>query len=204
MVIFIYGASAIGKTTFLRNHQYILQPPTGMNLVMVYADHCEEHHLVGIRDFMVVKESKKWGGKRKEKRPMFHLDTMIGDDGTMWVVECMRYLNGLWPELIQAHKLNGGGLRIIVPWYTGETGQYFRQERCDKIGKSLSEYWLDAKNCFSESDYRVRSCEKHLVPVGIPCEFVEIGKSRANWQQIWLLMQRWLGESVEEWYNGLR
>lgn len=195
MMLFIYGPSAIGKTTFLKSVQHSLVPPIGSKLVVVYADHCVEHH-----GDVIIKESKKWGGKRVEKEPMRHLDNMIGDDRTMWVVECMRYLNGLWPELIEAHQRNGGGLRIIVPHYTGEVGRYFRQQRCDKLGKKMSEYWM-VKNCAGESEYRKNSCIKHLVPVGIPVKCYKIDKKRTNWHTLGIGLKWWLSESIEEWYN---
>lgn len=208
MMLFIYGPSAIGKTTFLKSVQWDLVPPTGSKLVVVYADHCEEHHQVldvycddTIGDvFASIKKGKKWGGKRAEKEPMRHLYNMIGDDRTMWVVECMRYLNGLWPELIEAHQRNGGGLRIIVPYYTGEVGQYFRQQRCDKLGKEMSEYWT-VDNCLSESDYRVNSCRKHLQPVGIPCIFISIDKERRGWDTVRKFVMGCLIEDAD-WYDG--
>ena len=195
MILFIYGASAIGKTTFLKSVQYSLKPPSNTGLVVVYADFCEEHH-----GDVIIKKKRKWGGKREEKRPAYHLDDMIGDDGVMWVVEAMRYLNGLWPEVIRAHELSGGGVRVIVPYYSGEVGRLFRQQRCDKIGKKLSKYWT-VEHCLAESDYRVRSCKKHLVPVGIPCEFVEIGPTREEWVLVRQIMRQWLAEPVRCWYK---
>jgi len=198
MVLFIYGPSAVGKTVFLKGIQHNLQALTDVNVAVVYADLAMEYHFIS-GEYVSIRENVKWKGKRNEKQPLYHLDNMVGDDDTIWVVECMRYLNGLWVELIYTHNLNGGGLRIIVPYYTGEVGLQFRRDRCDGLCKELSDYWTVA-SCAKESNYRKCSCEKHLVPAGIPCEFVKIDVARKNWERVHCIIHDWLSDSIDSWY----
>jgi hypothetical protein len=157
------------------------------HIVVVFGDNSVEHHsYIGrqsIPRWLELKKSKKWQGKKEEKLayPLLH---MIASD-KLWVVESMRYFNGLFPNLIEAFQQNGNaGLHMIIPYAADEVHREFLRRRCIKVGKDMSPYWEDLKNCGNERRYRVGSIEKWWDPNGVPAKAFEIDANRFNWIKV--------------------
>lgn len=202
MLLALIGASSIGKTTFMRGimndiPDWITVP----NLVVVNADVGEEYRLDKKRDVWVRnKYFKKWSGKRIEKEPGKWMPLMIGDKTTMWVIDSMRYMNGLQPEVVDAFKHARGGLRIIIVYTNGEDGRIMRLERCEKNHKEISLYW-SIKQCLHESEYRCNMARKTYIPAGVWCELIRIRPDRKDWEQVYVIIRQWLQDPVEKWYE---
>lgn len=200
MLLNILGPSAVGKTYFLRKVMDKIPEWSIYTPVVVFGDTGDEYHYNPNTDIWVHKKlGKKWCGTKEEKEPLRNLCDMMLDD-RIWVVDVMRYYNGLWRDVLEAHKICKGGIRFIVPYYTGAVGKNFRQQRCWKIGKKMSPYWLSEDNCWAESKGRISMCEKHFIPAGIPCKLIEIGLDRFEFGHVAQVLLRWLEN--ENWYEN--
>lgn len=177
MLIGVWGHSATGKTTWLRSIMDELAD-ANPNLVIVLGDNAEEYYL---KDdvWHKVENHDRWQGK-KEQKLQWSPDLMIATD-TVWVVESMRWYNGLQQCLVDAFNRNQQqGLHMIIPHAQGAVHQEFIRQRCIKSGKKMSDWWT-IENCDREANYRLGSIEKWWKPNRVPATSFEIDADRRNW-----------------------
>lgn len=200
MMINILGPSAVGKTTFLRSIMDEIPEATTRNPVVVFGDTGDEYHYEADSDSWIhMKKHDKWAGTKEQKDPAKNLYCMMKSE-KIYVVDVMRYYNGLWSYVLEAHAKLRGGTAFIVPYYTGEVGLQFRLQRCERNGKAISPYWMDVRNCWSESAGRLNMCKKRFQPAGIPCAYVEMDLARKNFDLVKKILFKWLKK--EDWYEG--
>lgn len=190
-MIGIWGHSALGKTTWL--HSIENDPPIfSTDNVLVFADNSLEYHMFMGEHWMPIKKGKRWQGT-KEQKLHFPLDEFFFSK-KIWIVESMRWFNGIQGHLVEArnrYKVATGkeGLYMIIPWAKPEVHREFLRQRCLKVGKPMSPYWLELDNCWAEARYRINSIDKFWMPAGIPAVQFQIEADRAGWRHVTNLLK---------------
>lgn len=191
MIIGVWGHSALGKTTWLHS---IKDQLLGINenIVVVFADNSVEYHSFLGEHWIQVKKGKRWQGT-KEQKLYFPLDEFMFSKN-IWIVESMRWFNGIQGHLVEArnrYKVATGkeGLYMIIPWAEPETHREFIHQRCLKVGKPMSDYWLSLDNCAAEARYRLNSIDKFWTPAGIPSVQFQIEADRTGWRHVTNLLK---------------
>lgn len=181
-LIGIWGHSAVGKTTWLKSIMDEL-PTINPDLVIVFGDLAEEYHYKADEDAWLLIENKlRWQGKREEKL-QWPIINMICDY-KVWILESMRWFNGLQELLVEGFKVNhNSGLAMIIPYAQPEVHQSFLQQRCDSRNKQISPWWTP-ENCWKEATYRINSVEKYWKPSDIPYCMQEIDAERQSWSVV--------------------
>lgn len=191
MLIGIWGPSAVGKTTWLTNIMDEL-PNLNTDLVVVFGDLAEEYHYLCTEDAWLLQENKlRWQGTREEKL-QWPVDQLIADD-KVWILESMRWFNGLQPLLVDSFISNSHkGLAMLIPYAQPAVHKKFIKQRCDFRNKKMSPWWTP-ENCWKESSYRINSVEKYWKPAGVPHHLQEIDSNRRNWNIATDILKTWLG-----------
>jgi hypothetical protein len=181
-LVAIWGASAVGKSYFLKSIMDDL-PDINPNITVVFGDNAEEYHYAPGLDAWLLKENHlRWQGKREEKLRWAVSDMITCEH--VWVLESMRYFNGLQRLFVDAFiRNNCKGLSIIIPFAQPKVHQAFLQQRCDLRNKKMSEWWTP-ENCWKESNYRISSVEKYWKPAGVPSYVFEIDAERKAWNDV--------------------
>lgn len=189
-IIGIWGHSALGKTTWLHSIEH--EPPVfAPDNVLVFADNSLEYHMFMGEHWMPIKKGKRWQGTKDEKL-RFPLDEFFASR-KVWIIESMRWFNGLQGELVAAYRRNGNtGLHMIIPWAQPQVHREFIRQRCVKVGKPMSPYWENEANCWNEARYRLNSIEKFWKPNGIPSVQYSIDPERNNWYYVTLYLKELL------------
>jgi hypothetical protein len=200
MLIGIIGPFGVGKTTFLKNSMDWLSDHCRYNLTVVLADlESEYHYNVNDNCWDLTKNFKRWKGHREEKMAEPWLEDMIWDSTRLWIVESARYFKGLQPNIIEAHKKWGGGVRFIVAHAKGGTLMQFLRERTASHNKVPSDYWTP-ETCLRESNEHVNSANNRYIPAGIPCVLQQITEHRVEWEIIKGGLFGWMNATMGEWY----
>lgn len=180
MLVGIWGHSCIGKTTWLKSIMDDL-PEICPELSVVIADNEQEYHYDPAQDvWRYIVNRVRWKGTKEQK-----LQWPIGNlilDRRVWVLESMRYFNGMQSYMIDAYLSNGrAGLAMILPHTTVDIYREMQRQRCISLNKPMSPWWELEDNLLKEIKYRAGSAKKWWQPNGVPCMVLEIDAERSNW-----------------------
>lgn len=203
MLIGVYGVFAVGKTTFFKDNMDDLADMVvdgRSNLVVVLADLADEYHFDKVNNEWYINHHKPiYKGKRDEK--MNHLEAMISDRKTVWIVESARYFSGIHEDVCFYKEQAGGGVRFIMPYCSPATAKQFLIDRCDKCNKTFrAEYWDDKRLAYECKDRYVNMVGRYYQPAGIRCHTFEVSYSRKEWAGVLPILRKWVATEEEGWY----
>lgn len=197
MLVAIWGPHCIGKTTFMQSliGKLVVLPKNKQlrQLVVVQAD--LEREWTAANGWAVV---KRWKIPQIQKRGLVH--DMIADDCHLYLIESARYFSGMYPVVVSAFKLCHGGAYFIIPTTSPDDLQWFIQQRCIMNGKPYrNDVWGDRAGYECDGRYS-NPMRKWLLPAGVPCEQIVIGRDRKAWKLIEQSIWRLIGVRSEDWY----
>lgn len=200
MLIGIWGFHSTGKTYFTQSYMNLLADCSAHPLVVVNADVESEYHLEG-HVWMLDRVSKKWKGSKAVKQSPAAL---IADRDKLWIVESGRYFSGLGPTMAEAIRVNGGGMRYVVPQVDSQLAKLFLMGRKRKLGKpwtqELEEYWTPDKLSYEGARWQLNLHSKYLEPLGVPLLTFQLSESRAEWvTQALPVLKQWVAD--KDWYT---
>lgn len=201
MLLGIWGPSSVGKTYFTRRWISHLVCISNWPISLVEADSPVVWNLKTFTEDgepfwdRASGDKPRWKGKKADKLHPHPPSELMADRERIWIIESVRYFNGLWPHITEACQELGGGFRLMVVIAQGPVHHQFL---IDRKGGELSPYWTP-ENCWKESQYRANNFYKHYEPAGVVGKVVEIGPDRLEWlTEVLPLMEDWL--TTEDWY----
>jgi len=194
MLLGILGPHATGKTTYCKSLADMYRSgnvKSHHNLYVVLADSC-----IILGNGLDI--AAPWTqGKKHEKEP--HIEDMVADDTTIYVVESARFFTGQVAYLDTLAKRYSGGVKLIVVSVTYERMIENMRSRCDRRGKVFKEiYWKDAA-AYENRDRYINQVTKKCTHI----PWVEFGVPTYDtwYKTIHPEILRLLQLPYEEWYK---
>lgn len=190
-LIGVWGHSCVGKTTWLKSIMDDL-PDLLSGISVVIADNEQLYDYDANQDAWIYEVNRKrWKGTKVQKAQWPIGDLILSD--RMYVLDSMRYFNGLQPQMIEAHR-HGGYLAMILPYTTPDIYREFQRQRCITLNKPMSPWWEVEENLLKEIKYRAGSAEKWWKPNGVLYKLIEIDEQRCNWVIATQTLKGWIKE----------
>lgn len=179
----IWGHSCVGKTTWLKGlMEQLADMCPGLSIII--ADNEQEYHHDPVQDAWVYKVNReRWKGSKAQKA-MWPIQNIVLDQ-RLWIIESMRYFNGMQAFMIEGYRARGcTGLSMILPYAESiELYREMQRQRCTILNKPMSPWWELDEHLEKEIKYRAGSGKKWWEPNGVPHKLVAIDPQRKNWVQ---------------------